>query len=331
MHLNHFHYEHSTRFAYWRMKSTGYLHTPVLLNEVLHGLSIRPDGNYFDCTFGRGGHSRAILQHLHEQGRLIAFDKDPDAVDAIDDQLRADKRFTLLHGSYNTLKEIATKNNMMHQVDGILLDLGVSSPQLENAERGFSFKYDGPLDMRMDYSHGVTAADWLNSAREKEITTVLKTYGEERFARRIAKEIINIRVENKILTTRQLAELIRKTVPIREKDKHPATRSFQGIRIFINRELEELKDALAQTIDVLTTGGRLVVISFHSLEDRIVKRFMRDESKGDNFPLDLPVSAKFLQPRLKLIGKAIYPSQQEIEKNPRARSAVLRIAERVAA
>ncbi len=331
MHLNHFHYDQSIRFTHWRMNIAGYEHTPVLLNEVLHGLSIRPDGCYVDCTFGRGGHSKAILQNLQERGRLFAFDKDPDAVNAIDDLLLTDKRFTLLHGSYSMLKEVAAKNSMLHQVDGILLDLGVSSPQLDNADRGFSFKNDGPLDMRMDNSHGITAADWLNTAREKEIATVLKTYGEERFARRIAKEIVKKRIENKILTTRQLAELISKIVPIREKDKHPATRSFQAIRIFINRELDELKDALAQTIDVLATGGRLVVISFHSLEDRIVKRFMRDESRGDNFPPDLPVTTKLLKPGLKLVGKAIYPSPQEIALNPRARSAVLRIAERLAA
>jgi 16S rRNA (cytosine1402-N4)-methyltransferase len=313
------------------MNITGYVHTPVLLNEVLQGLSIRPDGCYVDCTLGRGGHSKAILQNLQEHGRLIAFDKDPDAVNAIDDLLLTDKRFTFIHGSFDMLKEVVAKDNMLHQVDGILLDLGVSSPQLDNADRGFSFRNDGPLDMRMDYSHGFTAADWLNTAREKEIATVLKTYGEERFARRIAKEIVNTRTENKILTTLQLAELISRTVPIREKDKHPATRSFQAIRIFINQELQELKDVLAQTIEVLATGGRLVVISFHSLEDRIVKRFMRDESKGDNFPPDLPVSSALLKPRLNLVGKAIYPSQQEIALNPRARSAVLRIAERIAA
>lgn len=331
MHLNHFHYDQSIRFAHWRMNIAGYEHTPVLLNEILQGLSIRPDGCYVDCTFGRGGHSKAILKNLQERGRLIAFDKDPDAINAIDDLLLTDKRFTLLHGSYSMLKEVAAKNNMLHQVDGILMDLGVSSPQLDNADRGFSFKNDGPLDMRMDNSHGITAADWLNTAREKEIATILKTYGEERFARRIAKEIVKTRIKNKILTTLQLAELISKTVPIREKDKHPATRSFQAIRIFINRELDELKDTLAQTIDVLATGGKLVVISFHSLEDRIVKRFMRDESRGDNFPPELPVATNLLKPRLKLVGKAIYPSLQEIALNARARSAVLRIAERIAA
>jgi len=331
MRLNHFLYDQSIGIVYWRMNVTAYEHTPVLLDEVLHGLNIRPHGCYIDCTFGRGGHSRAILKKLDEQGQLFAFDKDPDAIHAIDDQLHADKRFTLFHGSYTMLREAVAKNNMLHQVDGILLDLGVSSPQLEDAERGFSFRNDGPLDMRMDNSHGMTAAEWLNTAGEKDIATVLKTYGEERFARKIAKAIVTTRFENKIITTRQLADLISKAVPIREKDKHPATRSFQAIRIFINRELDELKDVLTQTIDVLATGGRLVVISFHSLEDRIVKRFMRDESRGDNFPPDLPVTTKLLKPGLKLAGKAIYPSQQEIARNPRARSAVLRIAERIAA
>jgi len=331
MHLNHFHYDQPTRIGLWRMNVGGYEHTPVLLNEVLHGLNIRPNGCYIDCTFGRGGHSRAILQKIDEQGHLFAFDKDPDAINSIDDQLRADKRFTLFHGSYTMLREVAAENNMLHQVDGILLDLGVSSPQLEDADRGFSFRIEGPLDMRMDNSHGMTAADWLNTADEKDIAFVLKTFGEERFARKIAKAIVTTRSEYRITTTRQLAELIGNCVPVREKDKHPATRSFQAIRIFINHELDELKDVLTQMIDVLATGGRLAVISFHSLEDRIVKRFMRDESRGDNFPPDLPVTAELLNPRLKLIGKAIHPSPREIERNPRARSAVLRIAERIAA
>ncbi len=330
MHLNHFHYDQSIRVGLWRMNVGGYEHTPVLLNEVLHGLNISPNGCYIDCTFGRGGHSRAILQKLDEQGRLFAFDKDPDAINSIDDQFRADKRFTFFHGSYTMLREAIAKNNMLHQVDGILLDLGVSSPQLEDADRGFSFRNEGPLDMRMDNSHGMTAAEWLNTADEKDIAFVLKTYGEERFARKIAKAIIAARQENEITTTRQLADLISNCVPVREKDKHPATRSFQAIRIFINHELDELKDVLAQTMDVLATGGRLAVISFHSLEDRIVKRFMRDESRGDNFPPDLPVAAILLKPGLKLIGKAVYPSPQEIARNPRARSAVLRIAERIA-
>lgn len=331
MHLNHFHYDQPAGIIHWRMNVSAYEHTPVLLDEVLLGLNIRPDGCYVDCTFGRGGHSRAILQKTGERGRLFAFDKDPDAIHSIDDQLRADKRFTLFHGSYTMLREIVAKNNLLHQVDGVLLDLGVSSPQLEDANRGFSFRNEGPLDMRMDNNHGMTAAGWLNTADEKDIAVVLKTYGEERFAGKIAKAIVTTRLENKIVTTRQLADLISKTVPIREKDKHPATRSFQAIRIFINHELDELKNVLAQSIDVLTAGGRLVVISFHSLEDRIVKRFMRDESRGDNFPPDLPVTTELLKPRMKLIGKAVYPSPQEVERNPRARSAVLRIAERLAA
>jgi 16S rRNA (cytosine1402-N4)-methyltransferase len=312
------------------MSVSAYEHTPVLLDEVLLGLHIHPAGCYVDCTFGRGGHSRAILQKIGERGKLFAFDRDPDAIRSLDDQLRTDKRFTLLHGSYTMLRAAIEKNNMLHQVDGILLDLGVSSPQLEDADRGFSFRNEGPLDMRMDNSRGMTAAEWLNTAGEKEIAKVLKTYGEERFAGKIARAIIATRLENKIVTTRQLADLISRTVPVREKDKHPATRSFQAIRIFINRELDELQNVLTQTIDVLAAGGRLVVISFHSLEDRMVKRFMRNESRGDDFPPDLPVTTELLKPKLKLVGKAIYPSVGEIERNPRARSAVLRIAERTA-
>lgn len=330
MHLNHFHYDQSIGIVHWQMNLPAYEHTPVLLHEVLSGLNIQPNGCYVDCTFGRGGHSRAILQRLGEQGRLFAFDRDPDAINSIDDQLRADRRFTLLQGSYTLLKDVAVRNNLLHQVDGILLDLGVSSPQLDDAERGFSFRNEGPLDMRMDNSSGMTAADWLNSARENEIATVLKDYGEERFARKIARAIVATRHEHKILTTRQLAELISETVPVREKDRHPATRSFQAIRIFINHELDELKNLLEQAIDVLATGGRLLVISFHSLEDRIVKRFMRDESRGDDFPPDLPVTVELLNPKMKLVGKAIYPSEEEVRSNPRARSAVLRIAEKIA-
>lgn len=313
------------------MSVPAYEHTPVLLDEVLQGLRVRPGGCYVDCTFGRGGHSRAILQALAASGQLWAFDKDPDAVAALDDQLRRDGRFKLLHGSYTMLKEVVERNDMVNRIDGVLFDLGVSSPQLDSAGRGFSFKNDGPLDMRMDNSHGMTAADWLDTARETDIANVLRNYGEERFARRIAKAVVQTRTVNKILTTHQLANLILATVPTRERDKHPATRSFQAIRIFINRELDELSAALMQARDVLATGGRLVVISFHSLEDRIVKRFMRAEARGDNFPPDLPVAEALLKPKLKIVGKAITPSLSETEQNPRARSAVLRIAEKIAA
>ena len=313
------------------MKNTGYAHTPVLVNEVIQNLNIRPDGIYIDCTFGRGGHSKAILQCLGENGRLFAFDKDPDAISSADKEISTDKRFCLYRGSYTRLKEVAKNNNMMQQVDGILFDLGVSSPQLETAARGFSFLKAGPLDMRMDNSGGITAQEWLESASADEIAEILRKYGEERFARRIARAIVNFREENKIETTQQLAEIAARAIPVHEKDKHPATRTFQALRIFINSELDELENALAQTIEVLKVGGRLVVISFHSLEDRIVKRFMRDKSRGDDYPVDLPVPHSFMKPELKIIGKSIRPGMEEITLNPRARSAVLRTAEKIAA
>lgn len=323
-------YDASIPFARREMNTPAYEHTPVLLNEVLHGLNIRPGGCYVDCTFGRGGHSGAILQYLDKQGRLFAIDRDPEAVQKVDAKLSADNRFRLFHGSFTMLKEVAVKNNMMRHVDGILFDLGVSSPQLDDAARGFSFRQDGRLDMRMDNTSGMTAAEWLMNAKELEIAKVLREYGEERFARRIARAIVKARAGNMIETTCQLADLVSATVPARERDKHPATRTFQAIRIFINRELGEIRAALTQTLDVLADGGRLVVISFHSLEDRIVKRFIREQSRGDGFPPDLPVPHALLKPKLKIIGKAIHPSESEIDNNPRARSAVLRIAERMA-
>lgn len=311
------------------MNITEYDHTPVLLNEVLQHLKVRPDGFYVDCTFGRGGHGRAILQQLAEQGRLLAIDKDPAAIAAASKELRDDPRITLIHGPYTIMSQQIETQGKMGQVDGIIFDLGVSSPQLDNPARGFSFQNDGVLDMRMDTTKGVTAAKWLSCAREKEITEVLQRYGEERYARRIARAIIKVRSENPLKTTQQLARLVSETVPTREKDKHPATRTFQAIRIFINHELDELRIALAQTIGVLGVGGRLLVISFHSLEDRLVKRFMRNESRGDSYPLEIPVTHDLIRPRLKIIGKAVYPSSREISENPRARSAVMRIAERV--
>ena len=313
------------------MNFTAYVHTPVLLDEVLQGLNIRPDGCYIDCTFGLGGHSKEILQFLNEQGRLFAIDKDPEAVHKVDEKLSSDKRFQLFHGSFTMLREVVEKNNMMRQVDGILFDLGVSSPQLDAAARGFSFMKNGLLDMRMDNSSGIPAAEWLANAKETEIEKVLREYGEERFARRIAKAIVDYRTDNRLRTTQELSDIVSEAIPVREKDKHPATRTFQAIRIYINQELDEIRKALAQTIDILADGGRLVVISFHSLEDRIVKRFMRDKSRGDNFPVNIPVPQKLLKPSLKIIGKPIYPGEDEIRHNPRARSAVLRIAERLTA
>lgn len=311
------------------MKKSEYGHTPVLLNEVLRGLNIRADGCYVDCTFGRGGHSRAILQCLGAPGRLFAIDKDPEAIATLDAQLKNDGRFVLLQGSYTILSKMIEDYKKMHQVHGILFDLGVSSPQLDDALRGFSFGRDGPLDMRMDHSTGITAAEWLGRATEHEIEDVLRLYGEERFAKKIARAIVKYRQDTPLLRTGQLADLISMTVPSREKHKHPATRTFQGIRIFLNRELEELSRALEQAVEVLATGGRLAVISFHSLEDRVVKRFMRDMARGDHYPPGLPVSDSMLHPRMRLTGKAVYPSASEVESNPRARSAVLRVAEKI--
>jgi 16S rRNA (cytosine1402-N4)-methyltransferase len=309
--------------------SEDFAHRPVLFDEVLSGLAIRPDGIYVDGTFGRGGHTGAILEHLGVEGRLLAIDKDPQAVAAAKDRFAADHRFAIERGSFAMLGRWVNERGWQHKVDGVLLDLGVSSPQLDNPERGFSFRHDGELDMRMDPDQGQSAADWLATAEEYDIRRVLRVYGEERFAKRIAHAIVSTRQETPIRTTGQLAALIAEASPVHEKGKDPATRSFQAIRIFINGELDDLQQALPQALDVLKPGGRLAVISFHSLEDRIVKRFMRDEARGDEFPPDLPVPQSALTPRLKLIGKAIRASEQEVAANPRARSAVLRIAERL--
>ena len=311
------------------MKKSEYGHTPVLLNEVLQGLNIRTGGCYVDCTFGRGGHSRAILQCLGAQGRLFAIDKDPEARTTLDAQLKNDGRLVLLQGSYTKLRKMIEDYKKMHQVHGIVFDLGVSSPQLDDAHRGFSFGKDGPLDMRMDDSKGTTAAEWLARATEHEIEQVLRHYGEERHAKKIARAIVKNRQDQSLLRTGQLADLISMSVPSREKHKHPATRTFQAIRIFLNRELEELSMALEQSVEVLAAGGRLVVISFHSLEDRLVKRFMRGMARGDLYPPGLPVTDNMLHPRMKLIGRVVYPSASEVDANPRARSAVLRVAEKI--
>jgi 16S rRNA (cytosine1402-N4)-methyltransferase len=305
-------------------------HRPVLLEASVEALSIDPTGVYLDGTFGRGGHSRLILQRLGERGRLIAIDKDPDAIAFAQQRFAEESRFQIVRGSFAMLAEVAEKAGVTGQVDGILLDLGVSSPQLDRAERGFSFLQDGPLDMRMDPASGQSAAQWLAGARAREIADVLKEYGEERHAKRIARAIVAARAEQPIHTTLELAEIVAQANPSWEKGKHPATRSFQAIRIYINRELDELKQCLQQVLDVLAPGGRLAVISFHSLEDRIVKRFMRDQAKGDRFPPRLPVTQAQLQPRLRVVGRAIRADEAEVAANPRARSAVLRIAERLA-
>lgn len=302
-----------------------------MLAEVLDQLAIKEDGLYVDCTFGRGGHSRGILACLGEAGRLLALDRDPGAIHSVyARQLQDDKRFTLIHGCFSELKTIASDAQIIGKVDGLLLDIGVSSPQLDDPERGFSFLHDGPLDMRMDCSSGLSAAQWLAQVAEQELVEVLFTYGEERFARRIARAVLDQRKLSPITTTRQLAKLIEDAVPVREKHKHPATRAFQAIRIKINNELEELKTVLEQAVELLKPGGRLVVISFHSLEDRIVKRFFRDESGAKYNPGKFPVKeADIAQGVLKKMRIAVKAGAEEVSRNPRARSAVLRVSEKI--
>jgi len=306
-----------------------YSHQPVLLAEVLTGLSIKPDGVYVDGTFGRGGHAGAILAVLGPEGRLLAMDKDPEAIHSAEQQFGTDPRFEIEQGAFTMLSSMIAQRQLQGRVNGLLLDLGVSSPQLDDASRGFSFSEDGPLDMRMDPSSGTSAARWLETAAESDISRVLKTYGEERFSRRIARAIVETRHENPLQTTRQLAELVAAAVPVREKHKHPATRSFQAIRIFVNNELDEITSVLDQVIDVLAPQGRMAVISFHSLEDRIVKRFIRDEYRGEQAPLEFPLAGMDYVPRLKPVGKAVRAGAAEVQHNPRARSAVLRVAERL--
>lgn len=306
-------------------------HLPVMFAEALQQLAIKQDGIYLDCTFGRGGHSQGILEQLGPSGRLLAFDRDADAVNSeYAKAMLQDKRFQLIHNCFSELENIVTSESLAGHVDGILMDLGVSSPQLDNPERGFSFLRDGPLDMRMNGNAGVSAAQWLATVDEQDLVKVLFEYGEERFARRIARAVIERRAQSPVATTGQLAALIEETVPVREKHKHPATRTFQAIRIEINRELEELKDVLQQSARVLKPGGRLVVISFHSLEDRIVKRFIRDESGAKYDPGKLPVKEADIDKGLfKKVGKALKAGKQETAQNPRARSAIMRVAERI--
>jgi 16S rRNA (cytosine1402-N4)-methyltransferase len=298
-----------------------------LLEEAVEGLNVRADGTYVDCTFGRGGHSRAILARLGGAGRLIGMDRDPAAVKAGGDI--SDRRVILLHETFGRLRAALAAIGVV-QADGVLLDLGVSSPQLDEAERGFSFRTDAPLDMRMDPTRGVTAAQWLATATEIQIREVIKRHGEERFAKQIAAAIVAARARGPVNTTRQLAALVAKAVPTREPRQDPAT--FQALRIHVNQELEELSLVLPQSVELLAPGGRLVVISFHSLEDRIVKRFMRGEVHPDHLPPRVPVRQREIAPpRLRIVGRATRPSSAEIAANPRARSAVMRVAERVGA
>ncbi|NOQ34445.1 MAG: 16S rRNA (cytosine(1402)-N(4))-methyltransferase RsmH [Methylococcaceae bacterium] len=306
-------------------------HLPVMYAESLQALNIKADGIYLDCTFGRGGHSRGILESLGDKGKLLAFDKDFDAIHSdYAKVMLEDPRFDLQHGSFAELESAVKARNWEGRVDGVLMDLGVSSPQLDNAERGFSFLRDGDLDMRMNTKAGLSAAQWLAQVDEAELVRVLFEYGEERFARRIANAIVSTRQEAPIVTTLQLAALISNAVPFKEKYKHPATRSFQAIRIAVNQELDDLAAVLAQGMAVLKPSGRLVAISFHSLEDRIVKRFIRNESGRKHNVGKLPIKeADIEQGVLKKVGKAVRAGKEELSLNPRARSAIMRVAERI--
>jgi 16S rRNA (cytosine1402-N4)-methyltransferase len=305
----------------------GAAHVTVLLEEAVGALAIKADGTYVDATFGRGGHSRRILSELNEKGRLVAVDRDPQAIAA--GAAINDSRFLLVHRAFGELAEAADEAGI-GDVDGVLFDVGVSSPQIDDGERGFSFRYDAPLDMRMDTTQGETAAEWLARAEIRDITEVIRNYGEERFAFQIAKKVVVARLEQPIVTTGQFAALVRETVRTREPGQDPATRSFQALRIHINQELRQLEVALPQALGLLKPGGRLVVISFHSLEDRIVKNFMRDQSTADDLPKGLPLRADQLpKPKLRLIGKPVKPSAAEVGANPRARSAVMRVAEKL--
>ena len=310
----------------------GLSHQTVLLQEAVDALVVDRGGIYIDATFGRGGHTRAILERLNSSGMLIALDKDPEAIAVAKQQFGGDSRFSVYHTSFSELDKILTEKNLHGKISGVLLDLGVSSPQLDDAARGFSFLQDGPLDMRMNPQSHPSAKAWIASASVEEMTKVFRDYGEERFAKRIATAIARERVIKPIETTAQLAKIVSDANPAWEKYKHPATRVFQAIRIFINRELDDLQQLLSYVLDVLKEGGRLVVISFHSLEDRIVKNFMRDEARGYSADERLPARLPIMQPkhkiRITIVGKPVRASEAEVEHNPRARSAIMRVVER---
>ncbi|ABI73637.1 16S rRNA (cytosine(1402)-N(4))-methyltransferase RsmH [Shewanella sp. SR43-4] len=310
--------------------SQEFAHLSVLLNETVDGLNIQSDGIYIDGTFGRGGHSRHVLSHLGENGRLIAIDRDPQAIEAAK-QFADDPRFQIVHGGFGQLAEYVEELGLTGKINGVLLDLGVSSPQLDDAERGFSFLRDGPLDMRMDNSQGQTAAQWIARAEIEDMAWVFKTYGEEKNSRHIARCIAADREKTPFLRTKDLADLIARITKNKERNKHPATRVFQAIRIYINSELEQIDQALEGALAVLAPQGRLSVISFHSLEDRMVKRFIRRHSQGESVPHGLPIMEAELNKsrKLKAVSKALKPSDAELELNPRARSSVLRVAERL--
>ena len=312
------------------MSNTPFSHVSVLLNECIDALAIKPDGIYIDATFGRGGHSGKILENLGAEGRLIAFDRDPQAIEAAQ-RFADDQRFTIVHEPFGEMARVISEMSLTGKIDGVLMDLGVSSPRLDDAERGFSFMKDGPLDMRMDTSRGQSAAQWLAEADEQDITQVIKEFGEEKFGKRIAHAIVETRQTTPLTRTAQLAELIDKAVPVKDKFKHPATRAFQGIRIYINAELEQLRVGLKAAVDVLAKDGRLAVISFHSLEDRLVKRFIKDQSRGKVVPANLPVTQAEIDADkvLRALSKAIKPTKEEIAQNVRSRSSVLRVAEKL--
>ena len=310
---------------------SGFKHITVLLDEAVEALAVRADGCYLDGTFGRGGHSRLILQHLGPQGRLLGFDKDPQAIATGQALAAEDGRFVIVQRSFAELGHEVAERDLAGKVNGILLDLGVSSPQLDDPERGFSFMNDGPLDMRMDPSRGVSAAEFIATAPAEEIARVFKEYGEERFAKRMANAVVARREQQPFTRTADLAEVLKVANPAWEKGKNPATRAFQGLRIHVNNELGDLEAGLEAALDTLEIGGRLVVISFHSLEDRIVKLFMRKLAKGeaDNLPRNLPVQHKPFDPKIKVHGKAQFASEAELKANPRSRSAVMRVAEKL--
>ncbi len=306
-----------------------FCHQTVLLNEAVDALSIHADGCYIDGTYGRGGHSEKILARLGQQGKLIVIDKDPEAIANAQETYKNDTRVFVWQGSFSHFADALVAAGIETGADGLLLDLGVSSPQLDNAERGFSFMREGALDMRMNPEAGMSAAEWISSTSEKDIATALWQYGEERFSRRIARKIVEVRAEEPIETTTQLANLIALAVPKREPGKNPATRSFQAIRIVVNKELDDLQDCLQASLDHLCINGRFVVISFHSLEDRIVKRFLQLQKRGPKLPRGLPVMSDHYQIKMKTIGKALKPSTDEVAQNQRSRSAIMRIGERI--
>lgn len=304
-------------------------HITVLLHEAVAALVIDTSGFYVDGTFGRGGHSALVMEQLSADGRLLGIDKDVAAIATANARFAGDSRFAIAHGSFAELAQLVAERGMTGKVAGVLLDLGVSSPQLDEAERGFSFMQDGPLDMRMDQTRGQSAADWVNTASEEDITWVFKEYGEERFAKRMARAIIAERLKTPFTRTKHLAEVIKEANPAWEKGKHPATRAFQAIRIQVNNELTDLDSVLEQALEVLAPGGRLVVISFHSLEDRAVKRFIRRQELGDPVPKGLPIRDDQLNKRMRSLGKAIKASDEEVNANVRSRSAVMRVAEKL--